>query len=118
MGVILAVFLLIQGIAAVLLIIGIVKVNIFTILFNKFNPLHSHSQGQHKKMYMYLIVSFIGILLDFYTIFDSANSTRDIIKDLFGIGFQIYYFCIVYSLFTVIKYKIPQPQDSYTEEFV
>ncbi|KAL7044119.1 hypothetical protein ACKWTF_001795 [Chironomus riparius] len=99
MGFFLAIIFLIEGTSAVLLIIGIVK-------------------GHHKKMYMYLIVSFIEILLEFFELFKSGNSTREIIKDLFGISFQIYYFCVVHSLYTVTKYGNRQPRESYTEEFI
>jgi len=67
---------------------------------------------------MYLVVAAIGIIFGFFELFDSANSTREVIKELAGISFDIYYFCVVYSLYITIKYRHLQPRTSYLEEYV
>ncbi|XP_070504090.1 uncharacterized protein [Chironomus tepperi] len=75
-------------------------------------------EGRHKHMIMYMILSFIGILLEFLGLFSSANSTREVIKELIGISFQIYYLCVVYSLYVVIKNRNLQQRASHIQEYV
>jgi hypothetical protein len=65
-----------------------------------------------------MVVSAIGIALEFFDLFDSANSTREVIKELAGISFQIYYFCVVYSLYVTIKNRNLQSRPTYLEEYV
>lgn len=66
-------------------------------------------------MIMYMVVSFIGIAIEFIELFSSANTTREVIKELIGISFQIYYFCVIYSLYVVIKNRLNlQPRGSYS----
>jgi hypothetical protein len=74
------------------------------------------SQDCHKKMIFYMVLSFIAILIQFFGLFNSANTTSKIVQILFILTLQIYSYCVIYSLYCVIINRNHDLQDSYLIE--